>query len=194
MREHTDGDFPFANDFNALVRDALEGGTQVESGCDVSDGGTQDASVQVASGTVVIDGTDHSISDQTVSLDAPHAEKPRYDLVVADSSGARSVTGTASSTPKAPSIPSESVLLAIVEVPASASGVTDAEINDARVILDGIANTAISALANLSEKDSFSGYPLQHGTDVDAASDAHHERFTEAEARRQALAYDFIEA
>lgn len=194
MREHTDGDFLFANDFNALVRDALEGSTQVESGCGVSDGSTQDMSVEVASGAVVIDGTEHSITAQSVALASADADNPRYDLVVADSSGAKAVTGTASATPKAPSIPSGSVLLAVVEVPAGASGVTDGEINDARVILDGIANTAISALENLAEGEAFSGYPLQHGTDVDAASDAHHPRFTDAEAQKQALAYNFIGA
>ncbi|NEU57110.1 hypothetical protein [Halorussus sp. MSC15.2] len=192
MREHTDGDFPFANDFNALVRDALEGGTQVESGCGVSDGGTQDMNVEVASGSVVIDGTEHSISSQSVSLASADSDNPRYDLVVADSSGAKAVTGTASATPKAPSIPSKSVLLAIVEVPAGASGATDGEISDARVILHEIANTAVSALENLSEGDSFSGYPLAHGTDVDAPTNAHHDRFTDAEAQKQALAYDFI--
>lgn len=176
MREHADGDFPFANDFNALVRDALEGSTQVESGCAVSDGGTDDMSVSVASGSVVIDGAEYSISSQSVSLASADADYPRYDLIIADSSGATDVTGTASSTPKAPSIPSKSVLLAIVEVPEGVSGVTDAEINDARVILDGIANTAIAALENLNEGNSFSGYPLKHGTDVDAESDLHHSR------------------
>lgn len=167
MREHTDGDFPFANDFNALVRDALEGGTQVESGCAVSDGGTDDMSVSVASGTVVIDGVEHSISNQTVNLADANPEDPRYDLVVADSSGASSFAGTASNSPKAPSIPSGSVLLAIVEVPVGVSGVVDTEINDARVIFDGIANTAITALENLAEGDAFDSYPLSN-SDVGA--------------------------
>lgn len=191
MREHTDGDFPFANDFNALVRDALGGGTQVESGCAVSDGGTDDTSVEVASGAVVIDGTEYSISNQTVNLASADPDQSRYDLVVADSSGAKSVTGTASSTPKSPSIPSGSVLLAIVEMSADSDGVTDSNIHDARVILDGIANTAIAALESLDGSDSFSGYPLTHGTDVDAPSDAHHVPYTDAKARKQALAYDF---
>lgn len=214
MREHTDGDFPFANDFNALVRDALEGGTQVGDGCTVSDGGTDDTSVEVASGTVVIDGTEQSIPNQTVDLASADPDAPRYDLVVADASGARSVTGTPGETPNAPSIPDDGALLAIVEVPAGATGVTDTEIHDARVVLDGIANTAIAALENLDEDEtfdayplsnddvsalnaldageSFSEYPLRHGVDVDAGPSAHHTRYSDEEAAKQALAYDFV--
>ncbi len=145
MREHTDGEFPFANDFNAVVRDALAGSTLVESGCTVSDGGTNDLSLDVASGEVVVNSTDASVSSQSVTLGSANADNPRYDLVVADDTGAASVVaGTASSTPQAPSIPSDSVLLAVVEVTAGASGVTDADIYDARAVLSGIPNDVVT--------------------------------------------------
>jgi hypothetical protein len=49
-------------------------------------------------------------------------------------------------------------------------------VNDARVVLDGIANTAIAALANLAAGNQFSGYPLTHGVDTDAQPSAHHSR------------------
>jgi hypothetical protein len=162
VRTHRDGEFPFANDFNAMAQ-ALEAGTQVESGCAVSDGGTDDLSLDVSAGSVVLDGTEASVGAQSVTLSGADADHDRYDLVVADGSGNASVvTGTASATPQAPSIPDGTVLLAIVEVPAGASGVTEANVNDARVVLDGIASTAIAALANLAAGEQFSGYPLSN--------------------------------
>jgi|GEM_PF-2859084 len=136
MREHTDGSFPFANDFNAVVRDALASGTLVRSGCTVDDGGSNDLTLNVDSGDVFVNGSSVSVSGQSVTLDGADADHDRYDIVVVDGSGsAATVTGTATGTPKAPSIPSNAVLLAIVEVPADASGVTGTEINDARAVV-----------------------------------------------------------
>ena len=134
MREHVDGDFPFANDFNALVQ-ALADDALVLSGCGVSDGGTDDMTVSVASGSVRINGTKYSVSSQSVTLASADSSNDRYDLVVVGTDGtAEAVTGTASSTPRAPSIPADHALLAIVEVSAATSGVMDSEISDARAV------------------------------------------------------------
>jgi hypothetical protein len=46
-----------------------------------------------------------------------------------------------------------------------------------------IANAQVKALLNLGSSDQLSGYPLVHGTDVDAPSDAHHSRYADEEAQ-----------
>lgn len=141
MRELQDGDFTFANEWNALTRDALQG-TSVVSGCAVSDGGTNDMTISVASGRVAIDGIEYEVAQQSLTLQSADADDVRYDTVVVGTDAtAEIVTGTPSPTPKAPPIPADHVLLGTVEVPAGASGVTDANIFDGRVV-PGPATTA----------------------------------------------------
>jgi hypothetical protein len=135
MREVTDGDFPFADEWNAVAGDALTG-TSVAEGCAVSDGGSNDLALQVASGAVNVDSTRYQVSSQSVSLQSADPDHDRYDLVVVGSDGtAEAMTGTPSPTPQAPSIPDGHVLLAIVEVPAGVTGVTDADVFDARAVV-----------------------------------------------------------
>lgn len=138
MRQHVDGDFPFANDFNAVARGALTGDC-VLSGCSVTDGGTDDMNVDVASGTITYDGVATSISSTSKTLDAADGSNDRYDLLVAGDDGTVDVvTGTPSTEPAAPAIPDNHVLLAIVHVVAGTSGVTDGDINDARAVMSDI--------------------------------------------------------
>jgi microcystin-dependent protein len=144
MRQHTDGDFPFANDFNAVARGALTGDCVLD-GCSVTDGGTNDYDVSVASGTITYDGTETSIASTTKTLSSSDANDDRYDLVVAGSDGTVDVvTGTASATPSAPPIPASHVLLAVVLVQAGASGVTDGDIYDARAVMSNIPASAVN--------------------------------------------------
>lgn len=132
MRDHVDGDFPFANDFNAIVQ-ALAGEASITSGCAVSDGGSNDLSLSITAGKVRIDGTVYSVSSQSESVGAADPDNDRYDIVVVGTDGTVDVVaGTANSTPTAPAIPADHALLAIVRVPAGASGITDGEIYGAR--------------------------------------------------------------
>lgn len=130
MRVLKDGDWIFGNDLNALV-EAFKGNA-VESGCAVSDGGSTDMTVAVAAGVVEVAGVRVAVGGNNVVLAAASAFK-RYDLIVVDNTGVASkVDGTVEK--KAPDIPSGYVLLAIVEVPAAATGVTNANIYDCRVM------------------------------------------------------------
>lgn len=130
MRVLKDGDWIFGNDLNALV-EAFKGNA-VESGCAVSDGGSTDMTVAVAAGVVEVAGVRVAVAGNNVVLAAASAFK-RYDLIVVNNSGVASkVDGTVEK--KAPDIPSGYVLLAIVEVPAAATGVTNANIYDCRVM------------------------------------------------------------
>jgi hypothetical protein len=170
MREHTDGGFPFANDFNAIAQ-ALADDAAVLNGCGITDGGSDDMTVDVASGDVRIDGSNYSVGSQQVTLDAADGSNDRYDLIVAGTDGAaEKVTGTASSQPSAPSIPADHALLAIVIVQAGTSGVTDGDINGARGV-----NAAPKQI-----------------DDHASQADAHHPKYTDADARSQAVGMDFI--
>lgn len=152
MREHVDGDFPFANDFNSIVQ-ALNS-RYIESGLKVTDGGTNDLTVNIASGAASINGTSISPSSQTVTLQSADSTDDRYDLVVIGQDGtAERVTGTASTSPNAPSIPADHALLAIIFVQAGVSGVTDGDIYDARGIFgsrysDEEAQDAVGSILN----------------------------------------------
>jgi hypothetical protein len=134
MREVADGDFPFADEWNAVAVDALQG-TRVQTGCDVSPGGTDDLTLSVSTGVVEIgyDGTE--VGAQSVTLQSADSDDDRYDLVVVGADAtADAVVGTPSATPQAPAIPTDHCLLAIVEVPAGATGVTDESVYDARAV------------------------------------------------------------
>lgn len=133
MREHADGDFPFAADFDALAR-SLPTGTFVRSGCTLDDGGSEDMTLDVASGTAEVDWAEVPVAAQSVTVSEAD-EFDRYDLVVVDDAGeVRTVTGTTEQV--APSIPDGTALLGIVEVGANVTGVTDADVHDARIVFE----------------------------------------------------------
>lgn len=116
--------------------------------------GTPDMSVDVAAGSVFIEGTQasfqgmyHGTNDAAVNLAiaAADATNPRIDLVIArvydafysgatDDWALEVVTGTAEATPSEPSVPDNAVVLARIDVPggASVTAITDAEITDRR--------------------------------------------------------------
>jgi hypothetical protein len=113
---------------------------------------TPDMSVDVLSGHAWIDGTEsasqgtyHGYNDATrnLAVAASDATNPRKDLVVArvrdaQYSGATNawalevVTGTAAPSPTEPAVPANAVVLALVDVAAGASSVTNANITDRR--------------------------------------------------------------
>ena len=128
MREHTDGDFPFANDFNAIV-DAISTGTHVVAGCAVSGGTAAGMNVDITAGSVAVDGDGTNVTAQTVTIPDADPDHDRYDLLVVGTDGTVDVVaGVASSTPTAPSIPTGHVLLAIVGVTAGATEIGDGAI------------------------------------------------------------------
>ena len=114
--------------------------------------GTPDMSVDVLAGHVWIDGTEnanqgamHAYNDATknLAIAAAHATNPRKDLVVAkvqdaQYSGATNawsvavVTGTPAASPAEPAVPANAIVLALVDIAALASSITNANITDRR--------------------------------------------------------------
>jgi hypothetical protein len=90
--------------------------TGVVSGCAVTAQGTPDMTVAVAAGLVMVEGKIVSVSAGNLTISAT-AANPRTDLIVVDNTGAKSVvagTAAASPGPYFPSIPANSVVLALV--------------------------------------------------------------------------------
>lgn len=121
-------------DINALV--AGFGGDGVVSGCAVTAQGSPDMTLAVASGTISIAGAAVAVTSGNVTITTADATNPRIDLVVVSNAGAKSVTaGTAAANPKAPDIPANSILLAMVYVPANDTAIQTNQITDKRVII-----------------------------------------------------------
>lgn len=148
-----------AGDYRRLLAMLTNGATGVPGADDfaVSEkAGTADMSVSVAAGHVVVQSTRnvdqgayHAYNDDTVNvaISAADATNGRIDRVcvrfrdveqgeAADDVAIVVVEGTPTSSPAAPSIPFADYLeLAQVTVPASATSVTDADIDDVRLLL-----------------------------------------------------------
>lgn len=129
-------------------------GTGVISGCAVTAQAVPDMSVAVASGEVSIAGTQVAVAAGSVVVGAADATNGRFDLVVVDNAGTKSVVaGAAGTNPAFPAIPANSVVLAAIYIPATDTAINSNQITDKRVVL-----TDLSAYQALSGKDVDGGY------------------------------------
>lgn len=123
---------PDSKDIEILV--AGYAGTGVVSGAAVTAQGSPDMTLAVAAGVVAVLGVQATVTAGNVTITTAHATNPRFDLVVVNSSGTKSVTaGTAAATPVFPTIPASSVVLAAVYVPANDTAIGSTQIVDKRV-------------------------------------------------------------
>ena len=126
------------------------GGVSTISGCTPTVGtGTWD--VDVASGTVRVDGTgDVSVSAQTVDLNDPTSDlnsgESRVVLVTIDNTGGASATeGAAATDPATPDIPDSEVVVAVVYVTAADADLSEADLYDIRTLFGDGANSGLNA-------------------------------------------------
>lgn len=125
---------PDAQDFR-IVTDASSL-TGVVSGCAVTAQGSPDMTVAVAAGTVLVAGVLKTVSSGNVTISAADGTNPRFDLVVADSTGAKQRRGgTAAANPVFPAPSAGDVVLAAVYVPASDTTINSNQIVDKRISL-----------------------------------------------------------
>lgn len=122
--------------------------TAVVSGCSPSYSGSG-LTIDVASGTVVVNGTEYSVTAGSVTLNSADSNYPRKDLVCIDGTGSIiKVTGTAeevdpsgssrfnSERPAPPDLETNDyVVIAEVWIPAGASSLSTSDVRDRRVIL-----------------------------------------------------------
>lgn len=121
-----------ARDFSGIVIPAFSG-TGVVSGCAVTPQAIPDMTVAVASGMIAVAGVIAPVTGGNVTITTAHATLPRFDLVVVDNVGAKSVVaGTAAAAPIFPD-PAGKVVLAAVRVPATITAINVSKIVDKRV-------------------------------------------------------------
>lgn len=161
MRQFQDGEFPFGAEFTSVVRDAFQG-TSIKSGCNVSVNGSGSLgsggnALDIASGTALFTTSEVSVSAQNADIATASAFE-RYDLVTVDNTGTVNVA-TGSSERVTPAIPSGEVVLAVVNVPDTATGPGDLTIYDSRSLVD-LAGTML-------QDDSIAQSKLAAGTGVD---------------------------
>lgn len=123
---------PDAQDFR-IVTDA-SGLYGVVGGCAVTAQGSPDMTVAVAAGTVMVAGVLTTVSSGNVTISAADGTNPRFDLIVADSTGTKQRRGgTAAANPVFPAPSAGDVVLAAVYIPASDTTVNTNQITDKRV-------------------------------------------------------------
>jgi hypothetical protein len=154
---HDDQAFPNQADIDALT--AGVGGNGVTSGCLVTPQGSPNMTVHVAAGVLTVGTSAVSVSAGDVALTSA-ASNPRRDLIVSNLSGTLSaIAGTPvavvpsdpSIVPVLPTLPSDRIALAAVDVPANTTTITAAEIIDKRVLLSSGVQTVSVNIAKSSD-------------------------------------------
>ena len=148
MKEFQDGDPLFGAMMHAIAN-LWPNGTAVLSGC-APTGSSTARQITVASGTVVIDGTGVSVSQQTKTLDA--ATFDRYDLVSINTSGVAVVTkGTEER--RVPAIPANTVPIAICLIETGQAALPADRIYDTRMDVMRLFAITIDADKNWNSKN-----------------------------------------
>lgn len=121
-------------DFEMLA-DAISG-DGVISGCAVTAQGTPNMTLAVSAGTAQINGATVVVAAGNVTVTSNASGSPRFDLVVVNSSGVKSVqAGAPGANPVFPSIPADSVTLAAILVPTGATLIANGGIVDKRIMV-----------------------------------------------------------
>lgn len=161
-------------DIEALVAGMAQ--TGVVTGCAVTSTGAANGSVSVAAGSIASNGIVAGVSAGTLGLAANGSGNPRFDLIVTNAAGTKSVVqGTAAALPAFPDI-GTSVLLAAVYVPtgfATSSTIPAGDVIDKRVPVKAPAYVNVldyGAVGNSSH--SASGVGNDDTTAIQAAVDA----------------------
>lgn len=114
-------------------------GWGVLSGLAVSEKGAgADMSVDVALGEAFIDGVSYTESGTTnVAITAADATHARKDLIIYDTSTSAPIVidGTPAATPQPPDITASDILLALVDVAANDTSISDSEITDKIILI-----------------------------------------------------------
>ena len=124
---------PDAGDFAIMA--AGTGQTGVVTGCAGSVTGANMV-VTIAAGRITVNGTEVAVASGDLTIGTANATNPRIDLLVVSSAGTKSVqAGTAAANPVYPAIPSNSVVLYAVYVPANDTSIQSNQLVDKRVFV-----------------------------------------------------------
>ena len=136
---HADANSPFQAEPDSVDFDILAAGysgSGVISGCAVTAQGSPNMTVAVASGVVSVAGLRVSVTGANSTIGTADSSDPRFDMITVNNSGTIATTaGTAASVPELPNIPANSVVLALIFVPASDTTIATNQITDKRVFV-----------------------------------------------------------
>jgi hypothetical protein len=125
---------PDSVDFDILA--AGYSGSGVISGCAVTAQGTPDMTVAVAAGIISVAGVRVAVTGTNSTIGTADGTNPRCDIITINNSGTVATTaGTAAAVPELPSIPSNSIVIALVFIPSSDTAIATNQIVDKRVLL-----------------------------------------------------------
>ena len=151
---------PFQAEFDSVDIDILVAsynGSGVVSGWAVPAQSTPDMTVAVAAGVIAVAGVRVAVSGTNKTIGTADSDNPRIDLITVNNSGTLATTaGTAATVPLLPDIPSNSIVLALVFVPANDTAIATNQIIDKRIF---ISNAATGGSAD--------DVPIRLGTDGD---------------------------
>lgn len=109
----------------------------VLSGCAVTAQGIPDMTVAVASGTVIVAGVVADVTGANATIGTADGTNPRFDLITINNAGTIAMTpGAAAANPVFPSIPANSIVLAVIYVPALDTTIATNQITDKRVVVN----------------------------------------------------------
>ena len=144
---------PDSVDFDILA--AGYSGNGFISGCAVTAQSTPDMTVAVAAGIISVAGVRVAVTGTNSTIGTADGSNPRCDLITINNSGTVATTaGTAAAVPELPSIPSNSVVVALVFVPASDTAIATNQIIDKRVFLSasgGVLDNIIMGIGSDSD-------------------------------------------
>jgi hypothetical protein len=162
---------PDSVDFDALL--AGHQLTGVITNCIVTARPTPDTTVFVAAGEVMVGGVHATVTGGAVTGFVAHSTNPRFDLVVASSTGVVSrVAGLAAANPVAPTIPATSVLLATVYLPAASTTVVTGQITDKRVLIGTVTDRVITPPTITANQNEYTPTDFDRSRTLRLASDA----------------------
>ena len=136
---HADANSPFQAEPDSVDFDILAAGysgSGVISGCAVTAQGSPNMTVAVASGVVSVAGVRATVSGANATIGTADGTNPRFDTITINNSGTIATTaGTAAAVPELPAIPSNSIVLALIFVPANDTTIATVQITDKRVFV-----------------------------------------------------------
>jgi hypothetical protein len=132
-----DGSTAYECDEDGLVQFARGNGLLNDAGIIVSEQTVPNMTVKSSSGSIRYDGAAVSVAAvDPITISASHPTLDRFDIIHCTSGGSVQVlTGTAAATPKPPSLPSTSILIAIIVVGDGVTSITNSDIKDRRLFV-----------------------------------------------------------
>lgn len=134
-------DVPQHVELNSIIQSCR--GDGVLSGLEVTEQGTPSMTLDVGAGRCIVDNKPYTESSTTtVTIGSAHATLPRIDIVYYDTSAINGtgdtevLEGEPSSIPRPKDTPNGDILLAMVNVPASDTVITNSQIIDDRILVN----------------------------------------------------------